>query len=103
MPKDQHPATFRVTGGFELPSRGLFVLAGDIRVGTITIGMVMDYPGVLHHRAVIAVESINYGAAGSQVGLCFEFDPHLADAWTVLTSDGPELVFTHPSNRADRD
>ena len=94
-------ATFKVAGSFELKSRGLFVVFGEIVGGVLRAGMQVSAPlqGELSVTGTIAsVEFVDDRARGKGYpALTFHVDePAELEIWRSLIEEGTLLRVSEP-------
>ena len=86
-------ARFRALGTFELKSRNLFVIFGDVREGVVRAGMVVNIR--LNSELSIAepIHSVEYlgGAAESHVALTLRLDQEERELMQMLNIGDEEL------------
>jgi hypothetical protein len=96
------PATFLIRRAFHLPSRSVFVVAGDILSGVVRAGMLIDVrlnEAVTMPTPIRAVEAVdvNRAAAHAEVGLVLDCDDEVARAmFSGLFEAGEVLTLVHP-------
>ena len=96
---------FRVVGSFELASRGLFVVFGDIVHGELLAGMSIGVevgPNLSVVGRIASVEFVDFRSAGAgYVALTLEHDdPSELDVWRSLIEEGTELLVVDEDDHA---
>jgi hypothetical protein len=92
---------FRVRTTFELPERGLFVMAGSIVEGEIQVGMFVHVPFNSQLSMTARIRCIEFArhGGGEDVCLCFESVPEMAEIWRALNIGNETVeVTTHGSD-----
>ena len=88
---------FRVKDTFEIPSRGLFVLAGSIIEGKIQAGMFVHFPFNPSLGMTAKIQYIEFArrtGGGEDTCLCIESEPEMNEVFRSLEIGNETLEVT---------